>query len=42
LAEPRLVHLNFRRVKGREYFWVGFGHFCEWFQRETIRTSSSK
>lgn len=35
MSEPRLVHLQFRIRRGRPYYFIGLGSFCEWFRRET-------
>ena len=37
MAEPRLEHIHFRHRNGRQYYWVGCGSFCEWFQRQDIQ-----
>lgn len=35
MSEPRLQHLQFRIRRGRPYYFIGLGFFCEWFRRET-------
>jgi hypothetical protein len=39
MAKPRLQHITFRRRKGRQYYWIGFGMCCEWFRRLDIQPS---
>jgi hypothetical protein len=31
LLLPRLEQFHFVRYRGRQYFWIGLGTFCEWF-----------
>ena len=33
LFAPRLQHIQFRTIRGREYYWIGLGGLCEWFKR---------
>ena len=40
LFEPRLEQIHFVRSKGRQYYWVGCGRFCEWFCKEADREGS--
>jgi len=42
LAQPRLEHLHFCRFRGRQYYWVGCGTFCEWFKRIEGRSKGRK
>ncbi len=30
---PKLHQIHFRRLRGRQYYWIGQGTFCEWFQK---------
>ena len=34
LFEPDLYHFNFEQQRGRQYYWIGQGKFCEWFQKQ--------
>lgn len=34
MAQPRLQHIHFTRRRDRQYYWIGLGTFCEWFQRQ--------
>jgi hypothetical protein len=37
LFTPRLQQIHFRRHRGRRYYWIGLGKYCEWFQRQGIQ-----
>jgi hypothetical protein len=30
---PKLMHLTFCQCRGRDYFWIGLGRYCEWFRK---------
>jgi len=32
--EPRIEKITFRKEPAGEYYWIGCGHFCEWFRRK--------
>ena len=36
-CEPKLELITFTRHRGREYYWVGEGMYCEWFKRVGAR-----
>lgn len=31
---PKLHQIHFSRHRGRQYYWIGLGAFCEWFQKQ--------
>ena len=42
LSAPRLQHVHFRRLGGRQYYWIGCGAFCEWFRRQDFQPSGCR
>lgn len=33
---PKLELIRFRRRRGRQYYWIGLGTFCEWFRKQRV------
>jgi hypothetical protein len=42
MASARLEHIHFRRLNGRQYYWVGFATYGEWFRRQDVRQHLSR
>lgn len=34
IFKPALQHLHFENNRGRQYYWIGLGKYCEWFQKQ--------
>ncbi len=42
LYQPKLQQITFRRHRGRQYYWVGSGMYCEWFRKRESRQIAGK
>jgi hypothetical protein len=42
MAEPRLQQTHFRRLRGRQYYWISCGTFCECFRRLDSKASRGR